>query len=155
MKPAGRATFTALFLLAMLTCPSWSLQEEPAECAKSFAGTWDAMFKDKPFMTLKLKCEAPGLTGTMTDASVTFDDKGDLSSVEAIDETSEVVDTKPEGKLLLFKVKDKDDGSTTGFELKLTGTDEAELMPLPQGIRPAIHPWKMKRQPLKDATDKK
>jgi len=110
-----------------------------------FVGTWQAKFKGKVFQTIKLNKNQDKLTGTVSHADISVDPKtGELTDVDVLDGSDAIVEaTLTNGTLLITE----QDG--TQFEMKVTGTDEAELHIVipPDAVEevPAAKPWKLER----------
>jgi len=110
-----------------------------------FVGTWEAKFKGKVFQTIKLTKDHETLSGTVSHGNIGVDPKtGELSDVEVLDGKDAIVDTKLKNRKLLITEAD-----ATQFEMKITGTDQAELQIVipPEYVDkvPAVKPWKLTR----------
>jgi len=110
-----------------------------------FVGTWEARFKGKVFQTIRLTKDHETLSGTVSHGNIGVDPKtGELSDVEVVDGKDAIVDTRlKNGKLLITEA------DATQFEMKITGTDQAELHIVipPEYVDkvPVVKPWKLTR----------
>jgi len=115
-----------------------------------FVGTWHAEFKGKTFLTIKLEKQPDKLTGTASHFDVQLDDTGELASAEEVDgEAMPISDAKLTNGILRITLKDEDSQDTMQCEMKLTGTDQAELRMLVPPDVPKPKWWKLLR--AKDA----
>ncbi len=106
-----------------------------------FVGTWQAKFKGTVFETIKLEKKQHTLAGTVSHADVNVDPKnGELSGVEVLDGSDAIVEAKLTGGVLRITEEDN-----LQFEMKITGSNQAQLqvVMLPNG--PTVKPWKMER----------
>jgi len=162
MNLLGRANHTAkawarasgigasvLLIVVCLEISGFSIQvSQPKKMnaeLQPFVGTWQAKFKGKVFQTIKLNKNQDKLTGTVSHADISVDPKtGELTDVDVLDGSDAIVEaTLTNGTLLITE----QDG--TQFEMKVTGTDEAELHIVipPDAVEevPAAKPWKLER----------
>ena len=115
---------------------------------QQFVGTWHAQFQGKTFLTIKLEKHDGKLTGTASHADVQLDRDGELTSAEEQD-AADPVEAKLENGKLHITIKEQDSQDTFQCEMKLTGTDQAQLqVVIPPDVGsevPRPKPWKMQR----------
>ena len=114
-----------------------------------FVGTWHAQFKGKTFLTIKLEKRQDKLTGTASHFDIKLDDTGELTSAEELDGSNPIVEAKLTNGILRITLKDEDSQDSLQCEMKLTGTDQAELRMLVPPDVPKPKWWKLLR--AKDA----
>jgi len=137
-------------LVALGTIPAAALQ--PPASADSFAGTWEAKFQGKIFLTLELRVQDGRLTGTIGRSSLQLNATGDLTRADAKDGSNRIVGSKLlDEHTARITALDDDTQDTTQFEMKVTGTNQAEiqLLSAPQGTATA-KPWALERIPAAD-----
>jgi len=110
-----------------------------------FVGTWHAEFKGKTFLTIKLEKRQDKLTGTASQFDIKLDDTGELTSAEELDGSNPIVEAKLTNGMLRITLKDEDSQDTLQCEMKLTGTDQAELRLLVPPDVPKPKWWKLLR----------
>jgi len=108
-------------------------------------GTWHAEFKGKTFLTIKLEKRQDKLTGTASQFDIKLDDTGELTSAEELDGSNPIVEAKLTNGMLRITLKDEDSQDTLQCEMKLTGTDQAELRLLVPPDVPKPKWWKLLR----------
>ena len=101
-----------------------ALASGPLAAESPIVGTWQGKMDGVPAVTLTVKEEGPGWTGTIVFYRLV--DEGSGPQVAGKD-TRILVDPKLEGKVLSFQVKDQNDNALIGFQFELTGADEGEL----------------------------
>lgn len=119
---------------------------DPPVTVDSFAGTWQAQFQGKTFITIKLTKLDGKLSGTISHTTIQLDKTGELTSAEQQDGEDPIVDTGLNGSSLKITAKEQAAQDANQYEMKLTGADEAELQPL--GVPSdsvAPKPWKLTR----------
>lgn len=112
---------------------------------QQFVGTWQAEFKGKTFLTIKLEKQKEKLTGTASHFDVKLDDAGELTSAEEGEGSNPIVEAKLTNGILRITLKDEDSQDTMQCEMKLTGTDQAELRMLVPPDVPKPKGWKVRR----------
>jgi hypothetical protein len=110
-----------------------------------FVGTWHADFKGKTFLTIKLEKQQDKLTGTASHFDVKLDDTGELTGAEEADGSNPIIEAKLTDGILRITLKDEDSQDTLQCEMKLTGTDQAELRMLVPPDVPKPKWWKLLR----------
>jgi beta-lactamase regulating signal transducer with metallopeptidase domain len=109
-----------------------------------FVGTWQAKFKGKVFVTIKLEKKQEKLTGTVSHADIDVDPKsGELTAADVVDGSDPIVNAVLTSGTL--RITEKDD---VQFDMKLTGADQAQLqivLPDAAGMAPTPKPWKLER----------
>ena len=92
---------------------------------KDFAGTWNWMFEDRRFATMRLTRDGDQLTGSMTNGNIDLDERGRITSATAAKGTTPIVKTTIEHGKLILLARDGDD--ETEFAMTLTSPSTAEL----------------------------
>ena len=151
-------TACAALMAACALSSAFSLQVAPAASPddnRPFVGTWEAKFDGRTFQTIKIEIKDLKLTGTANHISIALDPDGDLVDAKAKEGEDQITSAKVEGKLLRFTCTGKahvntvtgtSDTETTQYEMKLTGTDEAEIHPVGDGVdAPQLKPWILRR----------
>ena len=110
-----------------------------------FLGMWHAEFKGKTFLTIKLEKRQDKLTGTASHFDIKLDDTGELTSAEELDGSNPIVEAKLTNGILRISLEDEDSQDTLQCEMKLTGTDQAELRMLVPPDVPKPKWWKLLR----------
>jgi hypothetical protein len=117
---------------------------------QQFVGTWHAEFKGKTFLTIKLEKQQDKLTGTASHFDVKLDDTGGLASAEEVEgQAIPIRDAKLTNGILRITLKEEDSQDMIQCEMKITGTDQAELRMLVPPDVPKPKWWKLLR--AKDA----
>jgi len=147
---ASAISASALLIALCLEVSGFSLQVSQPDKMNTelqpFVGTWQAKFRGKVFQTIKLEKKEDKLTGTVNfHADIIVDPKsGELTNVDVRDGSDAIVDTRLTNGILLIT-----DPDGIQFEMKVTGTDEADLQivipPDADEQVPAAKPWKLKR----------
>lgn len=139
-------SFAVLLLAAIFNSSTAASALDPPATSESFAGTWQAQFQGKTFVTITLAAQDGRVTGTISHSTIQLDDNGELTSAMQIAGEDPISETSLQASTLGFTSKDPNSRDTTQYELKLTGSDQAELQ-LPAspsgGARPK--PWKLVR----------
>lgn len=112
---------------------------------QQFVGTWHAEFKGKTFLTIKLEKQQDKLTGTVSHFDIKLGDAGELTSAEERDGSSPIIEAKVTNGILRITLEDEDSQDTIQCEMKLTGTDQAELRMLVPPDVPKPKWWKLLR----------
>ncbi len=112
---------------------------------QQFVGTWHARFKGKTFLTINLEKQQGKLTGTASHAEIQLNKDGELPSAEEHDGSDPIVEAKLTSGILRITTKEQDSQDTIQCEMKLTGTDQAELRILTPPDVTAPKPWKLER----------
>ena len=101
-------------------------------------------------MRMKLESLIPGigeaqgeLTGTASHAEIQVGKDGELASAEEHEGSDPIVEAKLTGGTLLITTKEQTSQDTIQCEMKLTGTDQANLRVLAPPDVPAPKPWKL------------
>jgi beta-lactamase regulating signal transducer with metallopeptidase domain len=108
-----------------------------------FVGTWQAKFKGKTFLTIKLEKKQDKLTGTVSHVDISVDPKsGELTDAHALDGSDPIVEAKLAGGVLRITEKD-----AMQFDMKLTGAEQAQLqIVVPPDVDDKVPtPWKLER----------
>ena len=128
---------------------SLKLAAENATDLKQFAGTWECKYKGRAFFTLRMAVKDGVLGGTAVHSTRVAWVDGEL--IPGTDETAQdrIFDTHASGQELLLKIADGPNvADPISLSFKLTGKDEAEVMPLvdQQGdVPPPTKPWHFQR----------
>jgi LssY C-terminus len=144
-RQARRISLAAGLLVALCAWPNRAAALQPPASTEAFAGTWQAQFQGKTFLTIKLASQDGKLTGTVSHTNVQLDQNGDLTSAEPGTGEDSVVDTKLDGNTLLLTGKDQQSQATTQFQITLTGADQAEVQQLGKISGATPKPWKLER----------
>ena len=112
---------------------------------QQFVGTWHAQFKGKTFLTINLEKQQGKLTGTVSHADIQVDKDGELASAEEHEGSDPIVEAKLTNGILHITTKEETSQETIQCDMKLTGTDQAELRVLAPPDVPAPKPWKLER----------
>jgi hypothetical protein len=110
-----------------------------------FVGTWHAQFKGKSFLTINLQMQHGKLTGNVSHTDVQVGKDGELTSAEEQEGSNPIVEAKLTSGILHIITKEETSQDTIEFEMKLTGTDQAELRVFAPPDVPAPKPWKLER----------
>jgi len=105
---------------------------------------WHAQFKNKTFLTIKLEKQQDKLTGTASHADVKWDNTGELTSAEELNGSDPIIEAKLTNGILRINVEE-DSQDSSQCEMKLTGTDQAELRMLVPPAVTAPKWWKLLR----------
>ena len=100
-----------------------ALASGPAAAESPIAGTWQGKLDGVPAVTLTVKEEARGWSGTIVFYKILDDGSGPRVAGK---DTSVLVSPKLDGKVLSFQVKGQND-TLVGFRMELTGNGEGEL----------------------------
>jgi TonB family protein len=142
------ATITAVFCAVILTtcCIAASaFTFQPAAIVSKelqpYAGSWNWMFKGKPFITMRLIPEGDHFTGYMTNGF--FEQDGDGTMINAGGEpgTSNVSRTYFVGKVLHIVIEDPRDKSNSEWTMTLLTPDKAEFNGADPDRPRNIKPW--------------
>ena len=127
--------------------PSGEIKSHVTDASRDqqFVGTWHAEFKGKTFLTIKLEKQQDKLTGTVSHFDVKLDDTGELTSAEERDGSDPIIEAKLTNGILRITLKEEDSQETIQCEMKLTGTDQAELRMLVPPDVPKPKSWKLLR----------
>lgn len=143
---AGQSFGGAVFAASLPQAAPDKPPEKPER--RDFVGTWKASLEGKTFAVVTLKLENDNLSGTIRTGEVDLADDGEVSKVnQEAGKPRVLLEIKLTGQTLAFKDKDGDD--LNSLEMKLTGTDRAELKfilpdPLPEGM-PMPKPFRLTR----------
>jgi hypothetical protein len=114
-----------------------------------YAGAWVGMFEGHAWISIRLNLRGDQITGTVQRAhEFQFNNNGGLKSVSD-DQITETVDkAAAQGDGLLITVKDPNTQQSSGYVMRLTGADAADLkvvaMSMPPGM-PKPLPFKLNR----------
>jgi len=150
-KARAQALVLATLTLLIVTCLavsgfSFQVNQTHTEAElQQFVGTWHALFKGKTFLTIKLAQQHGKLTGTVSHADLQVGKDGELTSAEEHEGSDPIVEAKLTGGGLLITTKQEDSEDTIQCEMKLTGSDQAELRVLAPPDVPTPKPWKLER----------
>ena len=141
-------SFVALTMCSLM-CLGFSAPTSQAAPTNSdlrhFVGTWHAQFEGRIFLTLMLETGQNGLTGTISRSEFQVGKDGELVGAVQHDGSDPITEAKLDKGILRVTSKEEDSQDTIQFEMKLTGTDQAELRVLtPSGVT-APKPWKLER----------
>ena len=112
---------------------------------QQFVGTWHAQFKGTTFLTINLEKQQGKLTGTVSHADIQVDKDGELASAEEHEGSDPIVEARLASGTLRITTKEETSQETIQCDMKLTGTDQAELRVLAPPDVPAPKPWKLER----------
>jgi TonB family protein len=118
-----------------------------AEELKPFAGTWQWMFKDKPFVTMVLVPSGDHFTGYMTNGYFRNDDAGNMTDAGSQPGTSPVVRSFFAGSVLHVVVQDANDKGVEEWTMTLVGPDKAQFNSADPDRPKEMKPWIALRVP--------
>jgi bla regulator protein blaR1 len=150
-KARAQSLVLATLTLLIVTClgvSGFSFQVNQTHTdadLQPFVGTWHAQFQGKTFLTVKLEQQQGKLTGSVSHADLQVGKDGELTSAEAHEGSDPIVEAKLMARVLLITTKEQDSDDTIQCEMKLTGTDQAELRILAPPDVPTPKPWKLER----------
>ena len=98
-----------------------------SEELKPFAGSWNWMFKGKPFVTMVLVPAGDHFSGYMTNGFFTNDSNGTMIDAGAEPGTSPISRTFFAGKVLHIVVQDPRNNHSAEWTMTLAGPDKAEF----------------------------
>ncbi len=135
--------FAALMLTVSLAAA------QTAHKLADYAGTWQASFQGKPFMTIKLHDEKGQLTGTVSSGDLEVNSEGEITGAKVREGESQILSTQilANGSLQIVS-RDADGTDTTTFVITLLDKNSASLrfdIPPDAGVR--IKPVPLKRVP--------
>jgi hypothetical protein len=139
---------SAVFLIHGAIPGSFAQSGKPAAQEpdlQAYVGTWQAKLNGKVFQTIKLELSQGKITGTVSRGNVGVNDEGEIISAEVLEGTDPIVDAKAGFGLLRIKIKPREEEALSQFDLKLTGTDTAELSITGIPDAEKIKPWKLER----------
>ncbi len=129
-----------LVFMASLSAQDPSIQTDSSD---AFVGTWQAQFQGQAFLTIKLAMQDGKLTGTISRATVQFDQDGALTSAQTQDGQDAASDLSITGKILHLTQKGGD-SQEKQFEMELAGSGQADLRLLASSTdSTAPKPWKL------------
>lgn len=135
--------FGPRFLVA-LTNPSQA-SGGASEKLTSFAGSWQWMFKDKPFVTMVLVPTGDHFAGYMTNGYFNTDDSGNMTDAGSHPGTSPIVRSFFAGTVLHIVVQYSEDKSLSEWTMTLIAPDKAQF-DTADPERPAnMKPWMARR----------
>ena len=131
-------------LAAVISTPTLEASG-PDTDLQPFVGTWNAKFKSKTFLTIVLKKQDGKLVGTVSHADMQVDKNGELTAAEPSDGNDPIREAKLTNGALRVTIKPEDSQEPIQFEMKPTGSDQAELRLLAPPDVPTPKPWKLER----------
>jgi hypothetical protein len=150
-KTSAQALVLATLTLLIVTClgvSGFSFQVNQTHTdadLQQFVGTWHAQFKGKTFLTINLEKQQGKLTGTASHLGIQVDKDGELTAAEEQDGSAPILEARLTAGILRITIKEEDSQDTIQCEMKLTGTDQAELRVLAPPDVPTPKPWKLER----------
>ena len=139
----------ALLLATCLVVSGFSIQVAQSSNTNAdlqqFVGTWHAQFKGKTFLTINLQRQQGKLTGSVSHVDLQVDKNGELTSAEEHEGSDPIVEARLANGTLHITTKEQTSQDTIQCDMKLTGTDQAELRVLAPPDVPAPKPWKLER----------
>jgi len=109
---------------------------------QQYVGTWQAKLKDETYLTIKLAMQQGKLTGTTNRVDTQINGDGEVTSATQLDGSEAIVEAKLTNGSLRITTEDED---TVQLEIKLTGTDQAELRMVNPSDVPLAKPLKLER----------
>ena len=106
-----------------------------------FAGTWNWMFKGKPFIAMTLVPAGDHFTGSMTNGFFTDDASGNMTDAGSEPGTSLVLRSFFAGKVLHIIVQDDRDKSLSEWTMTLLGPDKAQFDTADPSRPKNLKPW--------------
>jgi hypothetical protein len=151
-KTRAQALVLATFGLLIATCLGVSgvsiqvIQPTSTDAdLQQFVGTWHAQFKGRTFLTINLEKQQGKLTGSVSHAEMQVDKDGELTSAEEHEGSDPIVEARLTSGTLHITTTERTSQDTIRCDMKLTGTDQAELRLLAPPDVPAPKPWKLER----------
>jgi TonB family protein len=142
------AAITAVFCAIILTtcCVAASaFTFQPAAIVSKelqpYAGSWNWMFKGKPFITMRLVPEGDHFTGYMTNGFFNQDGNGTMTDAGGEPGTSNVSRTYFAGKVLHIVIEDPRDKSNSEWTMTLITPDKAEFNSADADRPKNMKPW--------------
>ena len=150
MSAKTRFGVFSVLIFSILVSISGSFAQESKSSSKevdpqAYVGTWQARFNDKVFQTIKLENSQGKLFGTVSRGNVGVNDQGELISAEAMEGTDPIIEAKAGSGVLHLTTKPKDKDESHQFEIKLIGTDTAEVRIVGIPETEKIKPWRLER----------
>lgn len=145
--PSAHIRLVLLLLASLAALISTPLLEASGSDTdlQPFVGTWSAKFKSKIFLTVVLKKQDGKLVGTVSHADMQVDKDGELTVAEPSDGSDPIQEAKLTNGALRLTIKPEDTQEPIQFEMKSTGSDQAELRLLAPPDVPTPKPWKLER----------
>ena len=106
-----------------------------------YAGTWNWMFKGKPFIAMHLVPAGDHFTGYMTNGFFNYDSTGTMSDAGGEPGTSNVTRTYFVGKVLHIVIEDPRDKSNSEWTMTLITPDKAEFSGANPDHPKNLKPW--------------
>jgi TonB family protein len=106
-----------------------------------YAGTWNWMFKGKPFIAMHLVPAGDHFTGYMTNGFFNYDGTGTMSDAGGEPGTSNVSRTYFVGKVLHIVIEDPRDKSNSEWTMTLITPDKAEFSGANPDHPKNLKPW--------------
>ncbi|MGZ4787129.1 MAG: hypothetical protein ACXVZX_01340 [Terriglobales bacterium] len=119
-----------------------------AQKASQYAGTWEASFQGKTFLTLTPVANGDKLTGSVVHDNINVDGEGNLITVKGQDATEHVTMVRKTDRGLDIFARDDEASDSGHYHLDLTGNDEGKLTLIVNDLSaaPKIKPWTVKRK---------
>lgn len=141
------ATMVVLCSLAFGSCclAASAFNFQPASVVSAelqpFAGTWNWMFKGKPFIAMTLIPAGDHFTGSMTNGFFTNNENGDMTDAGGEPGTSLVQRTFFAGKILHIVVQDDRNKSLSEWTMTLLSPDKAQFDTADPDRPKNLKPW--------------
>jgi hypothetical protein len=131
-----------LLLLTLLFCLPAMAQD-----LKQYAGTWEATFQGKTFLTLTLIASGDKLTATVVHDNINVDGDGNLTGIEGRNAHEHTTLVRKTDKGLDIFARDDEASESGHYHLDLTSDNEGQLRLLfNDPAAPKIKPWTVKRK---------
>lgn len=132
-----------LFIGLLLLCAPLLAQD-----LNQYAGTWQASFQGKPFVTLNLMSIGGKLTGTVVHDNFNVDSDGNVTGIVPRDAHEKVTLVRQVGDGVDIYTHDDTEPNEAGhYHLELTNADEGQLKLVVIGpTAPKINAWVVKRK---------
>ena len=139
----------AFSIAVLLLIVSLAAAQTTAHNIADYAGTWQASFAGKPFMTIKLHDDKGQLAGTVSSGDLEVNANGEITGAKVREGESQILSSKimANGSLQIVS-RDADGTDTTTFVITLLDKNSASLrfeIPPDAGVR--IKPVPLKKVP--------
>ncbi len=125
--------------------PAFQAPSSITQSPQRYAGSWQWMFKGKPFATMHLVSSGDHFTGYMTNGFFTNDDAGNMTDAGSQPGQSPITRTFFAGDVLHIVVQSDHDKSLSEWTMRLLDNKKAEFNTADPGAPKSIKPWPAER----------